>query len=357
MALKIVMKRGITIKSICFSVLVPVYNVENYLEKCIDSVLSQSYRYFELILVDDGSTDHSSSICDRYAKSDDRIRVFHQPNQGLIMARRNAIARAWGDYFLFLDSDDYWDADLLETINSAIREYCCDMVIFNYKKVMPAKIVNHDSLYNNGTIFEGEDKKLIFEELIKSSRLNNLWIKAVSNRIVDYKDYYKYRRIKYAEDLLQSLPLLYNARRILYLDKAMYNYRINPQSLTHSFNFRCISDITIVRSIVWNYMNALDMTDEKYRRLYYQNYVDGILDYLSNLCNSKIHSQKKKIIMEQVQNIELYIKSKEYIDSSKLSKIQKIRLTLFQKKSYGRLILFEKMLGGTKNALSKILRT
>lgn len=344
MELKIERKRGITIRKILFSVLVPVYNVEKYLEKCIDSVLKQTYPYFEVILIDDGSTDQSGSICDWYARSDYRVRVYHQSNHGLIMARRNAIAKARGNYFLFLDSDDYWDTDVLETINKAIIDTGCDMVIFNYKKVTPSKSILSEPVFENGTIFEYDKKQRIFEEVIKGYRLNNLWMKAVKNSIVDYSDYFKYRGIKYAEDLLQSLPLLYNARRILYLDKPMYNYRMNPQSITHNFNFRCMKDITIVRGVVLNYMTAMNMRNATYCKLFYLNYVNILLAYLSDLCNSNIRTSQKKDIMRQAQNLEMYNNAQEYITSNDLSKRQRIRLYLFQKEYYGQLILFEKMI-------------
>ena len=90
-----------------FSILIPVYNVENYLEQCLNSVLNQKYRNFEIILINDGSSDSSGEICESFAVKDNRIRLFNQTNQGLIKTRRLAISLATGDYILFLDSDDF----------------------------------------------------------------------------------------------------------------------------------------------------------------------------------------------------------------------------------------------------------
>ena len=158
-----------------YSILIPVYNAERYLTKCIESVLNQTYENYEVILVDDGSNDSSGIMCDEFTKTDKRIKAFHQTNQGLIMARRNGIAKATGDFCLFLDSDDYWDIDLLETINQAILQYKCDLVIFKYRKVSETGNVLFEgsSIYQDRTIFEHNDKEIIFKHLIISSELNN----------------------------------------------------------------------------------------------------------------------------------------------------------------------------------------
>ena len=102
-----------------FSILVPVYNVEQYFEQCLQSLLNQTYKDFEVILVDDGSKDSSGEICDRYqAEYPDKIKVIHQKNQGQLASRCNAIKAAVGDYCIFVDSDDMIDVKLLETVNA-----------------------------------------------------------------------------------------------------------------------------------------------------------------------------------------------------------------------------------------------
>ena len=95
------------VKIPCISVIVPVYNVENYLPRCVDSILSQSFTDFELILVDDGSPDNSGKICDEYAEKDNRVRVFHKPNGGVSSARNLGLDNALGEFVTFIDSDDY----------------------------------------------------------------------------------------------------------------------------------------------------------------------------------------------------------------------------------------------------------
>jgi len=102
------------------SIIVPVYNTEKYLAQCIDSVISQTYKNWELIMIDDGSTDSSGIILDKYAGDDDRIKIIHKVNEGQFISRRKGILAASGDYILFLDSDDYWKDNCLEVLDKTI---------------------------------------------------------------------------------------------------------------------------------------------------------------------------------------------------------------------------------------------
>lgn len=118
-----------------FTVIIPVYNVAAYLAKCIDSVLKQEFKQYEVILIDDGSTDESGTICDKFAEQDKRIVVIHQKNKGLSAARNIGIENAKGEYILFLDSDDYWhDSSALNIIYSRLNVSNADILSFNYMK-------------------------------------------------------------------------------------------------------------------------------------------------------------------------------------------------------------------------------
>ena len=234
-------------EKIKFSVLIPVYNVENCLKQCIESVLAQNYNNLEIILVDDGSTDSSGSICDEYAENDKRIKVIHKKNEGLLSARRTAIKVATGDFIAFLDSDDYWDCDLISFIVQTVEKHSCDMVIFNYKKVYQDKIVNRKTLFDDEKVFENEGKEELYRRALESSELNNLVTKIVARAIVDtdndYKDLYD---VNYGEDALQSAQLLINAKKVVYLDRCMYNYR-QQTGMTKSISASGICSITKAR--------------------------------------------------------------------------------------------------------------
>ena len=117
------------------SIIIPVYNAENFLARCVDSVLGQEYTDFELLLIDDGSKDKSGAMCDAYAASDSRVRVFHKENAGVSAARNQALSEARGTYIQFLDSDDWMTPDSTKLLVRAAEENDCDLVIADFYRV------------------------------------------------------------------------------------------------------------------------------------------------------------------------------------------------------------------------------
>lgn len=140
------------------SVICPVYNVEKYLSKCIDSILNQTFVDFELILINDGSLDNSGVICDKYVKVDSRVSVIHKVNGGISSARNCGIENAKGEYIVFIDSDDFIASDMLEVLYKKIQQYNCDIVQCGYKKVYQENM-NCENLMN---IIEGD---IVYESL------------------------------------------------------------------------------------------------------------------------------------------------------------------------------------------------
>lgn len=229
-----------------FSVLVPVYNVEKYLEQCIYSVLSQTYQNFELILVDDGSKDESGLMCDKFAKKyPDRIKVVHKENQGLISARRVGIANATGDFCIFLDSDDSIESDLLEIIESYLKkDEMLDMLLYSFYYNRNGKREERKRpIAPNESSWEGNDKKELYEKLLYTADITSMCTKAIRTSILkgEETDYAQYYGKDMAEDLLQSLYPMTVARKILFIDKPLYVYQINDASISRSFRPETIS--------------------------------------------------------------------------------------------------------------------
>ena len=213
-----------------FSVLTPVYNAEEYLNECILSVLNQTEQDFELVLIDDGSTDGSGVLADAAAAAHPgKIRVFHQENRGLIAARRAGIAQARGEVCLFLDADDALEPDTLSVVAASMEETGADMVLFDYANVYDAagRAVPCDPAYVDGTVFAGRDKAALYGELIRGWRLNNLCTKAIQTKLLkgDPTDYAPYYGNPHTEDLLQTLYPITEARRIVYRALPLYRYR------------------------------------------------------------------------------------------------------------------------------------
>lgn len=220
-------------QEIKFSILVPVYNVEKYLVECVESVLQQTYQNFELILVDDGSTDSSGTICDEYAQKDSRIKVFHKPNGGLFHTRRYSEQFATGDYVVFLDSDDYIRKDTLEVLLKYITEYGSDCIIYGFSRVTDGGKVTHtvsDKLMANIT-----DKRWMYVRILSDSSCNAVWRKAVKRELVRTEDLSKYYSISMGEDLIQTMEILQNAKNFSFIPEVLYFYRTNPQSITQTF--------------------------------------------------------------------------------------------------------------------------
>ena len=168
-------------EKIKYSILIPVYNIEVYLPECLDSVIHQTYPYFEAIVIDDGSTDRSGFICDTYAGKDARIKVYHQENKGLMMTRKEGILKARGEYCLFLDSDDYYDVYLLEKIDAFLKKNACDVVIFNkyilYKE--KAKKCPDFGIHKNIC-----SREKAVTKLFEGSNLFSIFIKAVKRELM-----------------------------------------------------------------------------------------------------------------------------------------------------------------------------
>ena len=222
-----------------FSVCIPVYNTSKYLEECLQSVLCQTEKDYEIVLVDDGSTDHSGEICDRYAAQYPNIRVIHKENEGLMMTRRRGFSEAKGDYFLCLDSDDYWLSDrVLQRIREMIEAKQCDLILFNYiaGKEDPSKNQSI-TLFDrpDGSVFEGEEKQELYQKILIGRDLNAIWAKVPARRIVDVDvDYSVWKPdICRGEDMFQTYPMLTNAQRIGYIKEPFVHYRWTPGSISN----------------------------------------------------------------------------------------------------------------------------
>ncbi len=213
------------------SIIIPVYNVKDYLKKCVNSVISQTYKDFEIILVDDGSTDDSPAICDDYAKQDNRVKVIHKQNGGQGDARNVGIDIAEGEYIIFVDSDDYISEKMLEETVTRAEKYDADMVLHDYYTVN-----------ENGEILFRYSSVLPREKLICPSEdkyILNFSLTAASTKLYK-KSIFKDSELRFAprvwyEDL-RLLPKLFTAcERVVYADcEPLYYYLLRNNSTMHN---------------------------------------------------------------------------------------------------------------------------
>lgn len=212
------------------TIIVPVYNQERFLDKCLESVIEQTYRNTEIIAVDDGSTDNSPKMLDEWAKKDSRIKVIHKKNEGLSSARNVALDIATGEYIAMIDSDDFWEKDALETLVTLTKSNDADMVVARGRKVdTEGKLYKSKekdiSIYGEGIISE--------DEFWKRSPLNMyiivVWSKLYKREVWENV---RFPQGMIYEDLATLCDVVKNCNRIYASDKVVYNWRINPDSIT-----------------------------------------------------------------------------------------------------------------------------
>ena len=216
--------------SLPVSVIVPVYNAADYLERCLDSVISQSFSSFELILINDGSVDGSGEICDRYAAADPRIRVFHQPNGGPGRARNLGLEVAQGEFIALIDADDWLEATYLERLLDASQGQ--DLVVCGYVREYPT-YSEPRLLGREGVI----DRATLLEQTFCSAVLTaGCWNKLLRRELIE-RD-----RLRFAPDILWGEDMLFLAHyyrqcdQAHYINEPLYHYRLNPASLMKSIH-------------------------------------------------------------------------------------------------------------------------
>lgn len=264
------------------SVVVPVYNVEKYLRRCIDSIILQSYINLEIILVDDGSLDSSGNICDEYLKKDKRIKVIHQKNGGLSAARNTGIKKSIGKYICFIDSDDYVEKDYVKIMYDKIILDDSDIVICNYKRI-----------YENKELLCNADK-FHTEYFLTPSAWNKFYKKNLFDDV-------KYIENKYYEDLGTTPILIMKSSKISYVSDYLYNYVQNNNSIMKKSNDRIFE--------IYDILNYIKKYAEDNN--YYDNYKDRIeIAYIFHILIGTTYRCKnhEKYSLKMVKDIKKHVK-------------------------------------------------
>lgn len=222
------------------SIIVPVYNKEKYVEECIQSLLMQSYENLEIILVDDESTDNSKAICDRYAGEHENITVIHQKNAGPTAACVTGMHAARGEYYMFVDGDDYLDAETLTRMSECLEGVagevvCCNHILEKQKNVERVSMGIEPGVYTGAELYENIQKKLIGEEnrLIPMSRCMKLCEKSIFE---GNEKYYRYQ-VRFGDDLHLMYPAMLRTGRVVIMkDAFFYHYRYVEDSIVHGYD-------------------------------------------------------------------------------------------------------------------------
>lgn len=221
------------------SIIIPVYNVEQYLNKCIASICSQTYENIEIILVDDGSTDNSGVICEEFAEKDRRIKVFHKQNGGVSSARNFGLEIAQGEYVLFVDSDDYIEENLIETCVENFRMKQVDMVIFNYVKETEEGIILRNSHFKSlKKYIKSSKKKIRFltNNVLQYKSGWEPWNRMFKMEIIKQHNLIFLKGVSFSEDLFFSLKYFLNSSKIEVIKESLYHYVDRGNSAMNSIS-------------------------------------------------------------------------------------------------------------------------
>lgn len=240
------------------SVIIPVYNVEPYLSACLDSVLAQTHRELEILLIDDGSTDGSGAICDRYAAMDPRIRVIHQENGGVSCARNRGLELAAGELISFIDSDDTMEPNMYEFLVQLMQEHGADISHCGYKRLLRDKVL----LVNDTKKIWVQNSNEALDRFV-SGRLfgGGLWNKLFRRELLE--GIYFREDLKNNEDILFNFEAFRQAQRSVFADYPLYNYvaRFGTSAVFTIPNEKKIRDSCEVSRHIWETLRETNLRD------------------------------------------------------------------------------------------------
>ena len=282
------------------TVVIPVYNVERYLKRCIESVLAQEWKDYEIILVDDGSTDHSPQICDDYVKAYDFISVIHKENGGLSEARNTGISHVKGEYVYFPDSDDWIEPDAFMALAEVLESQKFDIISFNREFVKGEEdaIVSEPEVTQ---VFEGKDA---FVQCLKHSYITGFANDKIYRKSLFIDNNILFPKGKYYEDLGTNYKLFLSAKKVYATNQKYYHYLIdNPDSITQSWNEKKFSDMFgFYKDIFYSDFVCSQLNQEELHisQLYY---VNGLIHILASLYKSKLDKEYIDITDEVKQEL------------------------------------------------------
>lgn len=289
------------------SIIIHIYNVEQYLPQCLDSIINQTYKNLEIILINDGSTDNSGKICDNYAKVDNRIHVFHKKNEGVSSARNLGLEKCTGDFIGFIDPDDFIELNMYELLYNEQQKTNADIVWSNYcfyyslNKKIPGEITSNIT-YNLFNIIEKNNfySDLFYKYQMKAYLVNKLYKKELFSNI-------KFPYKKTFEDLFIFIYLISKAAKISFINKILYYYRQRDNSICNQNNTHSIFNPDMIEAYI---KSSID-----YKYFSGNNRISNLLlfnTYLYTLKNILFYQQRNIYQLEEkyiISQLKLLLKT------------------------------------------------
>ncbi len=332
------------------SIIVPIYKVEKYLDKCVNSIINQTYRDLEIILVDDGSPDNCPKMCDAFAEHDSRIKVVHKQNGGLMSARQAGLREATGEYIGFVDGDDWIEPDMYMLFYNAVRDYQPDMIVSEFYSDMGNELFKSRQNLSKPYFTKDEMINEIYPNMLFRPPYYNFginpccWSKLYKKELLESCLYSIPTEIKIGEDTAFTYPCLIKAKSMAYINKACYHYIDSRDgSMTSSYDADMENTILIPFEILknsfeksgYNFSNSLD---------YYLFYlIEFIIRNEAAVSNKKSKKEIVKTLRKFTCNKEV-ISALKNINSADLPLRKKFLLTFFKMKSNEFIYLYIKLL-------------
>ena len=305
----------------------PVYNTEKYLNDCVQSVLSQSDPNWELILIDDGSTDRCRDICDKYSAYDSRIRVIHGENEGQYKARIKGIKEANGKYCTGLDSDDFIEERFVKTVSELLTQYDSDIVTWNLRIVKDGKEVGIEGIDRYGEYTCEEFLKYVSrstdhsfcDKLIRTSLLVNSEFGSIPPGL------------RHSEDYIMICPSLCMSTRIIAIDETLYNYRQQDDSVTHSYSSKRVLDYLDSTECILNIYSDYSKLTPELNDLEFESLISAVGFGLKQAYKTgKVLNEEIKAI----RNHHIYKQLSKYENTKYITKDLVIVMKLFRFRIY-----------------------
>lgn len=320
-----------------FSIILPIYNVEKYLQECVDSILNQTYKNYEIILVDDGSKDSSPALCDKLANDHSCIRVIHKVNGGLSDARNFGTNAARGEYIIYVDSDDFIIRnDFLERINLKLSSKP-DLVFYKYQKFFDATRTFEDCRYSYANAETKKNYPEMIEALVKADAFYGMaWIKAIRRGLIE-ENSISFEVGLLGEDMEWNYHLISQAHSIAFIDEAFLAYRQREGSITSTHKLKNLTDFVYVLE-KWSDTIKVECQDNKLKKALF----GSLAKYYSNLLvvYSRIADSQKKSYRGRIKSLSWlldYSMSRRPQMVSKIYRIAGFNLTIIALKIMDRI--------------------
>ena len=286
------------------SVILPVYNCEKWVERCIKSILNQTYKNIQLIIINDGSTDNSLEICKKY--ENDKIIIINKENSGVSETRNIGLEKAEGKYIFFIDADDYIKDDCIENMYKKAKEYDADVVKCDNEQFNDKGTIKKDKLFNNIYLYDMQDnnsKNQILNEMVETYKYNNVWGELILTE--------KAKKIKFDKNLAMGEDFLYNydlyntCDKILVIPDEYYCYYLNKSGM--NFNESMSKIKRKIEDTIYFYKKILENSHgiKEYKIL--QNFIKELVLHIVMIANNKEMSKKdKKQYLQNILNNDIF---------------------------------------------------